>query len=265
MKFGISTNSFFNRINTESTFDIVRKMHIDTVEIALTTFSEYERRFIEALLPRKDNLEVFSVKPEGGQFEPELFSTNARIRADAEVFFKKVCTAAQMLEAKYYVFLGPVRLKKHRYEFDFVRLGDRLNQLNEIARSHGISLCYQNAFYSYGSAPEYFKELSRACPFMVYALNIKHALMAGIDPVRFLDAFGDKTAMIHLCDVKKDFSTVLPGEGKYPFERFFFELKKRSIKADIFLDAVSRDYRDLTQLKTSYDYLYALWHRIRNL
>ena len=263
LKFGISTSSFFNRINTESTFDIVRKMHIDTVELALTTFSEYERRFVEALIPRKGSLDVFSIKPEGGQFEPELFSTNARIRADAEVFFKKVCTAGQMLGARHYVFLGPVRLKKHKYEFDFVRLGDRINQLNEIARSMDLQLTYQNAFYSYGSNPDYFKELSKQCPHLTYAISFRHALMAGIDPIRFIDAVGEKAVIIQMCDVKKDLNSVLPGEGKYNFDKFFSEAKKRGVNAYMFLEAISRDYRDLTQLKTSYDFLNALWHKSR--
>jgi len=264
MKFGISTASFFNRINTESTFDIVRKMHIDTVELSLTTFSEYERRFIDALIARKGNLSVLSIRPEGTQFEPELFSTNARIRADAEVFFKKVCSAGQMLNARYYVFLGPVRLKKLNYDFDFLRLSDRINQLNEIARSFGLTLVYQNAFFAYGSSPEYFKELNKQCSFISYALNFRHALTAGLDPIKFLDAFGEKLAIVQLNDLKKDLNSILPGEGRYNFEKFFIELKKRNSTADIFLDAISRDYKDLTQLKTSYDFLLSLWHRVRN-
>ena len=265
MRLGISTSSFFNRINTESAFDIIRQMHIDTAEVYLTTFSEYEQRFLDALVPRKGNLNVYSVHPEGAQFEPELFSTNSRVRADAELFFKKVCAAARALGAKYYTFHGPVRLKKTSYEFDFVRLGDRVNQLSEIARSFGISLAYENVFYGYGNNPDYFRDLLRQCPNLACSLNVKNALLAHIDPIIFLDAMQGRIAIIYLCDVCKDMSTALPGEGKYNFEKFFSELYKRNIvNTCMIIEANSRDYRDLNQLKAAYDYLAALWIKTRN-
>jgi len=263
MKLGISTSSFFNRINTESSFDIIRQMHIDNLLVSLTTFSEYERRFVDALIPRKGNLGVLAVRPEGGQFEPELFSTNARVRADAEVFFKKVCAACQTLGARYYVFTGPVRLKRRNYEFDFVRLGDRINQLCEIARSFGIVLCYQNLFYSYANEPDFFRNIIKHCPPLMCALDLKHAALSGIEPIKFIEAFADRTAIIQLCDMKKDLTTALPGEGKFNFDKFFAELLKRKVSANLMLEANSRDYQDLNALKSSYDYIAALWMRAK--
>ena len=232
-------------------------------EVYLTTFSEYEQKFLDVIVPRRGNIAVHSVHPEGSQFEPELFSTNARIRADAEIFFRKVCYSARMLGAPFYIFHGPVRLKKTEYEFDFVRLGDRVNQLCEIARSYGVRLAYENVFYGYGNTPDYFKQLLRQCPNLLAVLDTRHALLAGIEPIKFLEAMEGKICTIHLCDIKKDSDSALPGEGKYNFEKFFNEANKARVNASVILEPSSRDYKDVNQLKTCYDYLNALIIRSR--
>ena len=265
MKLGLSTNSFFNRINTESSFDIIRQMHIDTVEVNLATFSEYEPRFLEALQAKKGNLLTHSVQPEGSQFEPQLFSTNARVRGDAEILFKKVCYATRVLGGKFYIFQGPVRLKKIEYDFDFVRLGDRVNQIAEIAKTYGIQIAYRNTFYGYGSDPKYFAELLRQCPSLQTVLCVKNAYQAGIDPIKFLDVMASRICTVHLCDVaQKGHGTALPGEGKANFEKLFIELNRRNVVTTMILDANSRDYRDINQLKQTFDNLSALWIRARS-
>ena len=89
MRVGISTASLFNRVPTESAFDVLRQMRVDTTEVFLNTFSEYEKPFADALVARKGTINVHSVHALSTQFEPQLFTTNARVQAHAENIFKK--------------------------------------------------------------------------------------------------------------------------------------------------------------------------------
>lgn len=264
MKLGISTASFFNRIQTESTFDILRQMRVDTTEVFLNTFSEYEKPFVDALIPRRGTIDVHSIHCLGTQFEPQLFSANARVRADAESIFRKVCFAGFMLGAKFYTFHGPIRLKKQEYTFDYFKLGGRVNQLIDIAQSYGINLSYENVYWAYGSQPEYFKQILKQCPRLYTTLDVKQAMQAGCDPVKFLDAMGNRISTMHLCDIDKAGNTALPGRGKINFERFFREVEKRNINVHALIEVYSRDYQDLRELKESYDYIMDIILKIKN-
>lgn len=264
MKLGISTASFFNRVPTESAFDILRQMRVDTTEVFLNTFSEYEKPFVDAIVPRRGNIDVHSVHCLSTQIEPQLFSGNARVRGDAENLFRKVCYAGYMLGAKFYTFHGPMRLKKRTYTFDYIKLGNRVNQLIDIAQSYGVNLSYENVHWTYASEPEYFKQLLKQCPRLYTTLDVKQAVQAGSDPIKFLDVMGGRISTIHLCDVDKAGNTALPGYGKINFEKFFRELEKRNINVHALIEVYSRDYKDLNELKSSYDYITNLIIKVKN-
>lgn len=59
---------------------------------------------------------------------------------------------------------------------------------------------------------------------------------------------------VHLCDTVKD-DTLLPGKGKFNFEKLFRELDKRNVNVHIFIEVYSKDYKDTNELKDSYDYI----------
>jgi sugar phosphate isomerase/epimerase len=258
MRLGISTASFFNRVPTESVFDVLRQMRIDTAEVFLNTFSEYEKPYVEALVPRKSGVAIHSVHALGTQFEPELFNANARVRADAEQIFRKVCYAGFVLGAKYYTFHGPVRLKKLEYKFDYPKLCDRVNRLAEIAQGFGVRLSYENVHWTYASEPEYIREILERCPAVCATLDVKQALQGGGDPLKFLDVMGERLSTIHLCDVNRDNTPAMPGKGRFNFEKFFAELNRRRLHVNMLLEVYPRDYKDLTDLKACYDYLAGL-------
>lgn len=264
MKLGISTASFFRRLPTESTFDILRQMRVDTTEVFLNTFSEYEKPYAEELAARKGNIAVHSVHCLGTQFEPQLFSDNTRVRTDAENLFRKVCCAGFILGAEYYTFHGPTRLKKRDNDFDYDKIAATVNRLTEIAQSLGIKLSYENVYWAYGSDPEYFKQLCRRCPDLYTTLDVKQAALAGHDPVRFLDAMGGRISTLHLCDVDKTGHTALPGHGRIAFDKFFREVEKIKPMANAFLEVYSTDYKDLNQLRESYDYIADIMEKAKN-
>ena len=255
MKLGISTASFFNRIPTESAFDVLRQMKVDVTEVFLNSYYEYDKQFVDALVPRRGNISVHSVHSLSTQFEPQLFSDNPRVLADAENMFRKVCYAAYVLGAKFYTFHGPTRLKKHDNDFDYAKLAVKINRITDIAQSMGVNVSYENVHWTYSSFPEYFKQILKLCPQLYATLDFKQAIQGGEDPYKFMDAMNGRISTVHLCDVDKEGKTALPGNGKLNLEKIFRELDRREINAPVLIEVYSGDYKDLNELEYNYNYV----------
>lgn len=254
MRLGISTASFFGRTPTESCFDVLRQLRVDTTEVFLNTFFEYEKPYVENLAARKGSVNVHSVHALTNQFEPELFSRSERIRNDAEITFRKVCYAGHVLGAKYYTFHGPLLLKRYARVEDYQGFGERLNQIIAVADSYGLKLAYENVHYAYFNEPAFFTNVLEYCPDLYATLDIKQALQSEIDVYAYMNAMGDRIATVHVCDYQKK-ATCLPGQGKFNFERLFRELDKRGCTAPVLMELYSKDYADLNDIKESYNYL----------
>lgn len=258
MRTGISTASFFTKVSTESCFTALRDMGVDTTEVFLSTYSEYEKGFVDALgerLAGSAPLKVHSVHCLSSQFEGELFSPSNRVRDDAEQLFRKICYAANVLGAKYYTFHGPLNLKKSSPSTDIGMYAERFSYLADVARTYGVMIAVENVHYCKFASPDLMRDLMRACPTLCATVDVKHSLFSGYDPLKYIDAVEDHLVTVHVTDVTKDDTTALPGKGRYDFERLFRELDKRGVEPAVIIEAYSRDFTYLEELKTSYEYL----------
>ena len=259
IKTGISTASLFTKIPTENCFSVLKDIGAETTEVFLSTYSEYEKGFVDALGQRlSGNLNVNSVHSLSSQFEGELFSPSNRVRDDAELLFRKICYAGNVLGAKYYTFHGPLNLKKSSQIIDAGAYAERFSYLADIARTYGLFIAVENVHYCKFATPELFRSLLRACPALCATVDIKHSLFAGYDPIKFIDAAEDRLVTLHVTDVTKEDTTVLPGKGRYDFEKLFRELDKRGLEPAVIIEAYARDFVYLEELKDSYEYLKTL-------
>lgn len=261
MKIGISTSTFFNTVAAENLFDIMRKMRVDAAELCLNTFSDYEKPYVDQLATLRAGVEVVAVSPLSTQFEPQLFSPNMRVRADAELIFRKICYACFAFGAKFYTFRGPINLT-YTKDFDYVRLAQRINQLSDIAATYGVSLSLRNMRWSYAATPDFFKKLLDKCPRLFASLSLYHAELAGYDIRDFLDSVPpSRINLISVQDfIKGDWC--LPGRGKYRFDRLFSDLERRKITATVALAAGSDSYTDFVQVRDSFEFLLAQYKSV---
>lgn len=256
MKLGISTASFFTKLPTEACFNALREMDVHLTEVFLSSFSEYERGFADALASRLEGtMTVHSVHALSSQFEGELFSQSARVRDDAEQFFRKVCYVGNALGAKYYTFHGPTNLKKSSRAIDVGVYAERFSYLAGIAKSYGMYIALENVHYCCFSTPESFRTMLTACPDLVATVDVKHSLFAGYDPIKFVDAAGDKLVTLHINDVTKDDETALPGKGRFNFEKLLREIARRELDPTVLIEAYPGDYGYNEELRGSYDYI----------
>lgn len=254
MKIGLSTSTFFNTVAAENVFDIMRKMRVDTAEVCLNTFSDYEKAYVDNLAQFRAGMDVVAVSPLSTQFEPQLFSPNMRVRADAELIFRKVCYACFALGAKFYTFRGPINLTGEK-DFDYLRLSQRFAQLSDIAATYGVILSLKNMRWSYAATPEFFKKMLERCPRLFAGISLHHAEIAGYDIREFLDVCPpQRISIVEVQDHNKG-EWCLPGRGKYRFDKLFSDLERRKINATVLLAAGSDTYTDFVQVRDAFEYL----------
>ena len=260
MEIGISTASYFPRLVTEDAMDALAMAGAKVCEVFFASHCEYDTRFAALVKERADRggVRVNSVHALTNQFEPELFGRGLRSHADAVETFKKVCDAGKVLGAKYYVFHGATRLKPAvKYVFDFDFLAERVRGLCEIAEERGIELTYENVHWCWFSEPEYFTEIGKRCPDVCATLDVKQAIQSGGDVYSFLAAMRSRLATVHLCDCV-GVETALPGRGGFDFAGFIGALKREGVDAPLILEAYSKDYADVKELITAYEYIKGL-------
>ncbi|MEG1535783.1 MAG: sugar phosphate isomerase/epimerase [Clostridia bacterium] len=262
MKIGISTASYFSRLHTEETFAEIAKAGADTCEVFLATHSEYTQAFADTLKAAlvsdggATNLAVHSVHALTNQFEPELFSKGDRAKKDAFAIFKNVCNVGQNLGAKYYTFHGATLLKKAvKYTFDYPSLGEKVNDICDVASEYGIKLCYENVHWAYFSTPQYFAQLENFCPSLGGVLDIKQAMQSKIDYREFLDVLKGRLCTVHVCDYDNDGNLTIPGKGNFDFVDMFKRLLDIGFDGACLLEVYSQNYGDVAEVAESYQYL----------
>lgn len=263
MKIGISTNTFFNTTANENMFDIMRNMRVDTTEVCLNTFSEYEKQYVDKLSKLKNGVNVVAVSPLSTQFEPQLFSPSVRVRADAELIFKKVCYACFAFGAKFYTFRGPINFSRSK-NFSFSHMAQRYAQLCDIASMYGVNLSIKNMCWSYAAKPDSLKKLLETCPRLFVTLDMFNAEGMGYDLREYLDVCApQRINLIEVADFGKN-GWCLPGRGKYNFERLFNELERRKITAPVLMSVRSDSYVDYVQVRDSFEWMCSVYNNTKS-
>ncbi len=255
MKIGISTASFFLKSETEDTLNILNDMGVEVCEIFLTTFREYRKEFIDMLLERKGTLDIHSIHTLNLQYEGELFNASPRTREDCEFFFRQAADAAARLDAKYYTFHGPPRLKRTPYNINYEWMGKRINELNDIMHEYSnAEIAYENVHWTFFSCPEFLDKLKQYTNVKV-TLDIKQAMQSKYSVDDYLQVMGNRLVNVHLCDYYKDGSLALPGQGSVDFTELFRKLLSIGYDGPLLMELYARNYDNFDQVKQSYEYL----------
>lgn len=254
MDIGISTASFFTKLNTEDTFSVLKDFNVPVCEVFLSCISEYEGEYAERILQNK-TIDVWSVHSLTNQYEPELFSKNPRAQYDAEQMMRKVLSMGQKLGAKYNTFHGATRLKKIDYNLDYTRLASIVNHLINVCGEYGIQLSYETVHWAYYSEPEYFEQLKARCPELKATMDIKQIMQANRDYSEFLPAMSDRLSTVHLCDYDSNRKLYIPGKGEFDFITLFKRLKDIGFEGTCLMEVYPQGYDNIIEIKQSYEYL----------
>ena len=258
MQLAISTATYFSKLFTEDSFKEIKKLNINTCEVFLATFSEYESQFCDILKEKSKDLNVYSVHALTNQFEPELFNISPRTRGDAEKFFDKIMYIAKNLNAKYYTFHGPARLKKKKYTFDFEKIGKRFCELNQRACKSNVKIAYENVHWTFFNEPDFLVQLNKYCKLNT-VLDIKQAMQNKQDYNKFLDVMGDSLVNVHICDYDQNGKLCMPGRGIFDFKKMFNRLQTDGYEGPVTIELYADAYNSFAEIKESVDYLCSLY------
>ncbi len=260
MQVGISTASFFNRLEVEDALVDLSSHGVRLCEVFLDTYSEYEPSYIDLLARRLAgrSLSVYSVHPMGTQFEPQLFSIQERQRNDALKLYEKVLHAGRRLGASVYVMHGPVRVSAPSHSMLGARVVPVLTDLSAMAREFGMQLALENVSWCLFSAPSIGVELLNrlGSGALKFTLDVKQAVRSGYTPFDYIDAVGSESVNLHLCDADLlaggDYRLRMPGEGGVDFAGIRDALANCGYRGPAFVEVYSNMYDSMPELYESY-------------
>ncbi|HPD02408.1 MAG TPA: sugar phosphate isomerase/epimerase, partial [Clostridia bacterium] len=252
MEIGISTATFWTKAYVEDSLPLINELNVGVCEVFLNTFSEYEPEFAKMLAGRKGKLAVHSVHSLNTHFEPQLFNISERTRLDAEVFFKKVVDAGEILGAKAYTFHGSSKNKfKTAYKYDFKWLGAVMENLSSYSKRKGVDVAFENVYWAMFDKPEFFLNLKEESPSVKACLDLKQAALAEVDYKKYLDAMADRLVTVHISDFDQNGKTVLPGRGTVDFYRLFSDIKERGLDVPLIMELYPTDFETMDELKSA--------------
>lgn len=259
MEIGISTASFFSKLQIEDAALDLGAHGVPLCEVFLNTYSEYEPDFVAMLNQRlrAGNVKVFSIHPMSMQFEPQLFSIHPRQRGDAWRVYERVLADGRTLGAGHYVMHGPARLFGGVKNVQLSRVVPIFHDLAALACEYGIQLTLENVSWCLFNEPEYgARLLDEIGPdTLAFTLDVKQAVRAGRDPVEYVHAVGNRIQNLHLCGAERLESGAIryemPGLGDYDFEPLFIALAEAGYKGPAFVEVYSDMYDALPVLYES--------------
>ncbi len=261
MKVGISTASLFMRKENEEALSIFNGFGVTCAEVFLTTFRQYKREYGEKLVKLLGDIEVNSVHDLTSQFEPQLFSRHPLVREDAYEMLSGVLDVANLLSAPYYTFHGTTRAKRasRNPSLDNIsKMVEDFTELSAFCENRGVRLCLETVEWSTYNRPQIFADLAKEIPALLGVLDIKQARLSGVPYEVYLEEMGERLAYVHVSDVTDEGKMCLPGRGVFPFEELIKRLKGVGFDGALIIEAYEKDYREIEELKNSYEYLQEL-------
>ena len=261
MRVGLSTASFFARLDIKTSIETVAHMGYDLCEVFLGTYSEYKNEYIQQLkeLCNFHHISIYSVHALGTQFEPQLFSPSESQRQDAMRIFRMLVEASSVLGATGYVFHGGLNLKRTATgRPNIQRIAPITGQLAKLCKDNGIAFMWENVHWCSFSYPEFAEEMMQVCKSdnLFFTLDIKQAAQSGRTALDYLPYMGSRLKNVHICDYileKGNIITKLPFEGTYNFIELKQKLMEIGYKGPVIVEVYADNYQNMDQLAYSCD------------
>ena len=265
MRTGVSTASLFLRKYNEEALPLLRSLGVKTAEVFLTTYSEYGREFAQKLANVKGDMEINSVHILNTQFEPQLFNSHPRARADAYAWLERVLDSANILGAPYYTFHGTARIKRASRsgdKDDFSKMISDFQEISVACQNRGVKLCLENVEWSTYNRVGVFLRLASEIPALGGVLDIKQARISEQPYEKYLEEMGDRLAYVHVSDVDERGRICLPGKGTFDFQTLIKRLQDVGFGGALLIEVYTGDYGVESELKNSCDYLNELLEKL---
>ncbi len=264
MEIGISTATYFGKVLTEDTFKYIKACGVNLAEVFMTTFSEYTAEFGDLLQKnaQENGITVYSVHSANLNYEPGLNNPVQRAVDDSEIFYRQVLANGLKLNAHSYTYHGGTRLKRRAYNFDFEKLGARMEHLCDIADEYNINLSYETVHWAYFNSPEFFTSLKEYSPRLKCTLEIKQVMQAGRSFEEFIPCVEGRLNNVHLTDYDESGNILRPGKGVVDYYKLFSMLRDIGYDGPLMVELYAGNYDTFDDLAESVEYLKNILNKV---
>lgn len=254
MQVGISTASLFKRYSTEEGLKLFGKSGVDTAEVFLESFCEYNKRFGKKLAGVKGKTKINSVHTLTTQFEPQLFSENSVAQKDSFKLLDGVLKAAKAVGAEKYTFHGAAIIKKTPFTVNFEKYAKNTQRVIDACSEYAITLAYENVHWCYMNYVGFFSELKKRTVGLKATLDIKQARQSGIKSEDLIEEIGSDIVTVHLSDITAEGKMCLPlaKGGTTDFADLLKKLKEKGFDGALLIESYYSDYDSIDELFDSY-------------
>lgn len=256
MRIGISTGCLYPS-DTGRSLDLLMNEGFRIFEIFFNTFSEIEPDYLNLLFNRATqfNAEICSVHPFTSSFESFLlFSGYEKRFLDGLGFYEMYFRTAKRIGADKVVLHGlqdcfASAISEEEYFRRFAMLSERAGQ-------YGIKLLQENVYKFRCNDPEFIKKMIKNIPNHAgFVLDVKQALMAGIEPSEMALLMDERLRHIHISDRDENGKCVLPGKGCADLAGFIRTLESIGYNGDIIIEVYRSSFGSIGELWDSYCWL----------
>lgn len=254
MAFGISTSCLYP-LETEKSLEMLGKSGVKTCEIFLNSIGETTPEFARKLNEIKNeyDMRAVSVHPFSSFSETYmLFSEYERRFCDALEFYKKSCEIASLLGAHILIIHGSRLTGKLPHDLYF----ERFQKLIEAGKEWGITVCQENVNAHFSESPDFLKEMRNALgDDFKMVFDVKQSFRAGFSPLEFAEEFKNEIAHIHISDHKNGFDCLPPASGIFKFKKLFEIMNSANYGGDYVIELYKSNFENIEELLKALDYV----------
>lgn len=166
---------------------------------------------------------------------------------------EEVCKAAKEVGAKYLVICGGAIRKNGIRQGDTKLLADGLDEVEKIAEKYKMTACFHPHLGSIAERPKEIDELLSYSNIKICA-DVAHLAAGGYDPLKFIERYYDRIALIHLKDLNSEGFAPL-GTGTIDLKGIITYVKSKGYEGDwlVEVDGYTGDANEACRI--SYEYL----------
>ena len=257
MNIGISTASFYP-LETELALEKIGKSGVKTTEIFINAESELKPSFIDILENIKDEykMNIAAIHPTMSLAESfMIFSEYERRFQEALQKFARYSEVAAELGAKYIILHGG---KPNGLTTD-EEYCERFMRLNHETRKNGIIILQENVVNYRSGDIEFLRSINQILgKDAQFCFDIKQAIRCGYNPIDLIDEFWDNIKHFHISDHSLAGDCLLPFNGKFDFRFFISTLKKRNYEGSCIIEVYKNAYKNYQEIFDSHKKIIAL-------
>lgn len=258
MDFGISSSCFYP-LETEKAVEQIGLLGIKNAEIFFNSPMEMNGEIFEKITDtiKRYSMNILSVHPcTSGCESFFLFSSYERRFIDMLDFYRKYFEVCNKLGAKYLIIHG--MKKDHPVEPE--KYFERYAKLFEEGKKAGVTVAQENVFNYVCSDVDYLLKMKNYLKEnFKLVFDLKQMRKCGYVEDDFLSEFIEDIVHIHISDSKDRLFCLPPGEGDYDFSSFLKKMDNARYSGSCIIELYRENYENYTQLRSSYDYLSALY------